>query len=288
MKYIKRTYSNKNNGILYELLHYYNNRFILTLLFTNVHNMYLTIDQVEQILSENLYEIEDTVLKSRPFSGFYDNKPSLPPLSLPGGDLGQLAMLYSAAFTYGFEVDFDKAGSLLIELVGGKNALTYKDGMSHTLEAYRYLSFLNKAPESYNMDEIGKSDFFTQVEKMGIHIPDIADGKLQNENAYVILHGELGLYPTYDIKQDSGYRTAHLLIFQQTLANRRLKRYVELLLEKSVIKLYEGLDADYLYEVLAETQDVHIYETLARIDKKMPVFSASLLPSGKIHLEQYS
>ena len=95
------------------------------------------------------------------------------------------------------------------------------------------------------------------------------------------MSGNRSIWPQFSIETPEGRKDIHILIYHKTFADKRRKAYSSLLFKEKILKLYEGLDEEYLYEVLSETMDNHLYITTNHIDPTLPIFSANFDEKGK-------
>ncbi len=246
---------------------------------------YLNKDQVYEMVMENQYSYPEYKYRGRCFSGEFKNSFHLPALSLPGGDLGELAILQSTALTFGFEIDMNKATEVLFQLTCGNEHLTSlsaKDELA-TCDYFRHLA-ANIA--SYNLDKPSLDMLYKLYATL---LPDFnipSDRSHSHEHAVIIFESSQGLYPQYTFESYEGTYESHLLIFHKTLVDLRHRELAKKFVDKKIVELYGGLDVDYLYEVLSDTTEVHLYETVRRIDTKLPIFTVSVDEKQKIIVNQ--
>jgi len=56
------------------------------------------------------------------------------------------------------------------------------------------------------------------------------------------------------------------------------------LIKNSNVKLYGDLTDEYLYEVLSEMSDTHLFETIKQIDSFLPIYSVSITDSSTVDI----
>lgn len=251
---------------------------------TTMVNGYLSKEQVYEIVSENQYSFPEFKFRGRCFSGEFKNSFHLPALALPGGDLGELAILLSTAVSYGFEININKAAEELFQLTGGNEHLSSSIAKSE-LSSCAYFKHLFSNTASYNLNEESLEIFYKQVKHF---LPDFQvpkDRSYTHEHAVLILEASQGLYPQYTLETYEGSFESRILVFHKTLVDLRHKELSRKLVEKKIVTLYDDLDADYLYEVLSETAETHLYETIRFIDPKLPIYSVTIDAEGDISVE---
>lgn len=246
---------------------------------------YLSREQVYEIANENRYAISEPKLRGRCFSGEFRNEKNLPALSLPGGDLGQLSILFSTAQNYGFEIDMNKAAGELFQLTGGNEHLNTVSAKSE-LKNCSYFKHFFEDIASYNLEP----DFLPNFEDVITSVvPTFERPKNRNylhEHAVLIFESSEGLYPQYTYETYDGTFDSRILILHKTLVDERHRLLSQKLLDSKSVTLYDNLDADYLYEVLSETLENHLYETIRFIDSKLPIYSVKVSDNNDITINQ--
>lgn len=250
----------------------------------------LNKDQVYELVSDNLYSVpENSRYISRDISGRYYNTSGLPALALPGGDLGELAVLYGTARSFGFEINHEKALQVLIELIGGVQNFSLVNEKSFKQDdAYRhfYLNYIKNEPEIFSLD---RQDI-DYLEKQRSYLmkkgarETIFTNK-PHESAVIILKGSCGIYPQYEIKLEGGQVKVQIYIYHQTFINLRRKIFAKELVAKQAVTLFEGCDEEYLYQVLSDTAENHLFETLKKEAAGLPLFQV-IVDNDKIKVEE--
>ncbi len=232
---------------------------------------YLNSDQVYTLVSENLYSFPEYKFQGRCFSGEFKNSFHLPALSIPGGDWGELAILLAAADTYGFEIDINKAAQELFQLSGGNKHLLTQDAKNE-LSTCDHLRHMFENMASYNLKQSSLDLLYGEIRQL---IPDFHIPKKRRhvyEHALLIFEASQGLYPQYSFETYDGSFEARVLVFHKTLVDLRHRELSSKLLGKKIVTLYDDLDADYLYQVISEITEIHLYETMHFIDPDIPLF----------------
>ncbi len=238
----------------------------------------LDIEQVRSFVIENRYLPKDQLV-SRCVDGRYPNETELAALAIPGGDAGQLAVIYAAANQYGFMVDEQKVLYSLFDVIGGKEKFSFhSDGKNAqgTLGAgCGHLKQMQIDPEAYQLTK-------EQVDRiLTIQIPcavgygarqTVLEGE-HGEGAALQIQGKYGVYPHSTIETDSGREPVQVFIYHKTFVDERHKILAKKLIEDKAVELYDELDADYLAQVLSETAESHFFETLKRLAKGKPLYN---------------
>lgn len=250
---------------------------------------YLTVSQVEELVSVNRYVYKGEKFQSRCFSGNYQNSERLPPLALPGGDIGDLAVLISASESYGFDCSIQGSIEVMKKLVGAISITTFQHLPEHTAEQCRYLHFLSENPEIFSLNNEKLTEFIQNLKKQGlIDTLDQYRAPKQKESALIIYEGLEGLYPQFEFDSFTTKFNAQVLIFHRTLVDERRKMFVSYLLKEKVVTLYNNLDEDYLYEILSDVGDTHLFETVLKIDPHLPVYNVAVSENGKVKVDKAS
>jgi hypothetical protein len=242
----------------------------------------LTKDQLYQVVQTNRYPIDKINLNfSRCIDGRYQNMVGLSPLTIPGGDVGQLAVIFAAANNFGFAVDKEKVFEILIDfLQGEKNFHFHTDDHSDEkipAGGCGYFKLIKKEPEKFfltNKDIDFIEEKLAKLVKDGVK-PTVLHGH-HDEAAVVMIKGNEGILPRFEIETtvdgETKKITSSIFVFHQTLFKQRQKKLAEMLLSKKAIELFPGLDEEYLTFTLIETGENHLFETLSQLGKGLPIY----------------
>jgi hypothetical protein len=218
----------------------------------------LTSDQIEELVSNNLYTYKGNPYIARCFHSDYANSPNLPALSLPGGDIGEIAILIAASLTAGFTINLGKAVNTLYELI-----------------------------EAYDIDQKAQNELVELKKTLGPSGKSKSTYTQSELNACVMIEADYGLFPHYAFNSTEGGMNANILIFQKTFINRRHRKLCKLWVANGSVELFAGLDSDYLYEIISEITENHLFQTLKLSYSNLPLYFASVSPDKKIHIQAY-
>lgn len=247
--------------------------------------MYLSSDQIEELILENQYDFSGNKFQSRCFSGHFENNVSLPALALPGGDIGEILILLSASHTYGFDCDLLKSIKIIKEVSAAAKSQEYQHFNQFAAEECRYLHLLSESPEIFSLkSEMVNSVFRTLEQSELIKNEEKIHKEVYRESACIIIEGNKGVLPHYLFQSAQGTIDARIFIYHKSLIDERRKLIAKNLFQSKAINLLEGQDEEYIYEVLSEVGDSHLFEVLHRIDSNLPIYSATLTPIIKIEL----
>ena len=250
---------------------------------------YLDAHHIEELVRRNCYDLDPNSLQeSRCICGIYENSSNLPALAIPGGDLGEIAIALASAYSFGFEISYKGLQDSLKEIIGNKNRIKSILNYGHDPYLCPYLRALNKYPQQYGFGDEAKEQFNELIRDFGISKDRliIEPFKSKNEQALIILQGSKGIYPRYVFETDYGRWESSVLIYQKTLVNLRHKALSKKLVEKRDVKLFKGLDEEYLYEVISEMTDTHLFETLQHIDSALPIYSVTVPENNDIDIKK--
>lgn len=217
-----------------------------------------------------------TPFLSRCIDGRYPVSSQLPALATPGGDAGELAILLATAHVYGFELDAQKAQAILLDIIGGGEHFS-----SEPVSSCMHLTHVFSDPAAYNLHP---DDLKTLTHLLGLgkteHVrPVLLEGKHQ-EGAVLQIKGNWSVQPSGIIETEHGNIVASVLIFHQTLAGARQRRIADELLTQSAVKLFDGLDAEYLSEAFSSVTEDHLLETLKREAAGLPIYQLNYTDEG--------
>lgn len=257
--------------------------------------IFLTKDNVFELVMNNKYklETEDSYI-SRCVTGRYDNEKGLPMISLPGGDAGELALLYSTAHSHGFEVLFDKAFLVLCTLIGGIQhfSLHTDNPTKQSLigSGCFYMNEIYTDPVTYSLEETHMEVLKKQlaaVKARGVEEKVLSMDSV--EGAILLVKGEMGIYPQYEYESELDGRDikTQVYVYQKTLVNRRRKIFVDQLIAENAVKMFEGCDDEYLYQVLSNEAENHLFEFLKKRADGLPIYAVEIDDKQKISIEHY-
>ncbi|MFA9288294.1 MAG: hypothetical protein ACEQSA_00235 [Weeksellaceae bacterium] len=238
--------------------------------------MYLSKDIVATAIIDHVYEVPDEKESiSRCFTQtVFTPEAFIPPVSLPGGDLGEFAILVAAATEYGFEFDAEKLFS---------SVCAFYKGDILALEPSLHLPYLFKDPHLYGLEK--------HIQILEKYIK--RDQKIQITNYHkrfagvILVESNHGITPEWQIETDAGLVKLPVLILHKSFIDKRHQILAQQLIDTKAVELYGDLGVDYLYEVLSEMTDVHAMETLKHIDPQLPFFAAKEKEPGIFAVEQY-
>jgi hypothetical protein len=203
-------------------------------------NKPLSIDEIRNLVKTNGYDVAEK------------NK-LLTPIGLPGGDIGQLAVIIMAANNYGFEINLEKSFQSLIEVIGGKENLELNT------------NFYNDPTCSLSKEQM---DFIYKkagVDKIKLHESNF-------EGAVLLIYGNnKSVTGQFIFKK----MPVQVFVFHQTLSDLKNRLLAKKLLENKAIILLPELDEDYLYMALNETIEVYLMETVIKIAKGLPIYKVN-------------
>lgn len=222
-----------------------------------------------------------TQFLSRCIDGRYPVSPQLPARAIPGGDAGELAILLATANAYGFELDAQKAQAVLLGVIGGGNLFSTEQASSCL-----HLKHVFSDPSAYNLhpDDLKTlTHLLTLVQKESSQ-EIVLEGK-HREGAVLQIQGAWGIQPSGILETEHGNIAVSVFIFHRTLADSRHRRIAEELIAQSAVKLFEGLDAEYLYEAFSSVTEDHFLETLKREAVGLPIYEVTVTDEGSSSLK---
>ncbi len=246
-----------------------------------LNRILLNKDQVYELVTNTIYvPQEKEKYRSRCISGRYTNHPKLPALAIPGGDIGELALLYAAATAYSFEIDYKKAFKVIADIVGGVEHLSYHIPCSHITEVI-------KEPLAYSLQPDQLVTLTEQLDEIKkAHANEFESPANHMEGAVLMIKGEFGVLPHSVVKTELADAGVQVYIYHRTLGDQRRRLIAQKLLEEKAVTLLDGLDEEYLYEVLTDTGDTHLFETIKRIASGLPMFLVDITSPSHIKIEE--
>ena len=106
------------------------------------------------------------------------------------------------------------------------------------------------------------------------------------EGAVLIVRGNYGVLPKYVLEDESKRILVEVFVYQATLSDSRHRVLSKKLLENKAVELFPGCDEEYLYEVMIEMAENHLFETANRLAKGLPIFTVEFQSDGTFSIEQ--
>ncbi|NTU46022.1 hypothetical protein HGA88_00150 [Candidatus Roizmanbacteria bacterium] len=254
-------------------------------------NVTLAPADIQDLITANTYPVEEsTRFISRCMEGQYEKAP-LPSLAIPGGDAGDLAILYATGEKYGFTVEYEKALDTFLDLIGGSaNFSLHTDCYAAGNEGAAGCSCLQQIRlhgEAFGITQEQIVILNSQIERVKKEGAQelLLNGDHQ-EGAVLIVEGQYGVLPQYQTSSFAGAGVVQVLVFQKTLVDARHKEFARKLVENGGVKLLDGCDEEYLYETLSETTDDHFLETVKRITPGLPLYLVRFDEAGEFTVEE--
>lgn len=251
----------------------------------------LSLEEIKGLIGDNLYQPStNNLFLSRCFDDFNQDLSNLPVLSLPGGDLGELALILGTANNFVFEVDYQKAFEILIELIDGQKNFSCCRGGFYSLKDNQalnhYWQLILKKPADYHLSQ-KEIDFLKEKINHIKKTKPLFNQEIKKEikkTAVVVVKGEQGVYPIAEIVKAGQTITAGFFVYQKTLVDNRRQQLAKDLIRKKAVVLYPGCDWQYLYQVMTDEADYHLWTTLVNLAKELPVFEVEVKEQNQIKI----
>lgn len=235
-------------------------------------------DQVRELICANSYKVpEKTKFLSRCVDGRYETSDNLVPLAIPGADLGEITLVMATGNSYGFEVDLKKTVTSLLEIIGGVENFQFhtdthadREILASGCGLWRQV---NLDPAAFDLEknqvkDIGK--VLTTLKKQGAKETVLIGDHL--EGAVLQVKGNCSIYPRLFIKTAEGNIEIEVFVYQGTLVDERHKLLAKKLIKNKAVKLFPGCDWEYLYQVLSDEAERHLFEILKRLADGLPLY----------------
>lgn len=248
----------------------------------------LNQEQISKLVLANKYPVDEkNHFISRCIDGRYKRADNLPALALPGADAGELALILSTPNVFGLDIDRQKVFQCLVDVVGGvKNLRFHTD--SHAKKGVvcggcGYMREIKEDPQAFNLVK-EDVDFILQkaedAKKKGAQ--EILLLGNHEEEAVVTVRGPYGLYTQYN---DNSISASQIFVFHDSLVSSRHKILAKKLLQEKAIKTLTAGNQDYLFTILSETTENHLFEIAKRLAKDLPIYAVNFDQGGNFDLE---
>jgi len=252
-------------------------------------NKALTLDEVRNLVATNSYEVtEKNKLLTRCIDGRYKNSPDLAPVGFPGGDIGQLAVIITAANNFGFEIDLEKTFQSLIEVIGGKkNFGLHTDSHGDPKKIASgcgHFKQINLDSKAYNLTKEQVDFIYKKVEevkKAGANEVVLQGDHL--EGAVLLVYGNnKSVMNQFTVKG----KTVQVFVFHQTLSDLGNRLLAKKLIADKALILPPELDENYLFISLSEIAEIHLMETATRLAKGLPIYKVNFEDDGETEIKE--
>ncbi len=248
----------------------------------------LSEEQIRKLVSDNKYTVDkDSKYLSRCFDD-RDSAENVPSLSIPGGDVGEIALILAAGNAYGFEVDIKKSFDALSGLVGGRNNLSFHSNISLRQSfsgACGHFNCMRKDPAAYSIEKV-QLDAIGQELNIFTQSGTKTNYKNHDAGALLLVRGAYSLPVRGFVDTAEGKVYAEYFVFHHSLANERHKILADVLIEKKAVRLFPGCGAEYLYEVLAEMTEQHLFETTKKLARGLPIYRIEFHEDGEYTIDR--
>jgi len=104
--------------------------------------------------------------------------------------------------------------------------------------------------------------------------------------AILQIKGQYTVNSLFSLRTEARLIKGVMFIFQETLINRQHRILAKKLIGEKAVKLFPGCDEEYLYEILTEVTESHLFETLKKLASGLPIFQVSFDSDGSFTLEE--
>lgn len=105
-------------------------------------------------------------------------------------------------------------------------------------------------------------------------------------SAVLQIKGDYVLASKLFLKSQQEDMAVNIFVFYETLVNQRHRIVAKKLIEKKAVTLFPGCDDEYLYEALSDMIDNHLYETMRRLGKGLPIYYVEFDSEGSFTIEE--
>lgn len=250
----------------------------------------LSLEELSLLLKENRYPVSKmNRFKSRCVDGRYQNEESLPPQAYPGGDLGLMAAILAAGRSFGFDLDREKAFQTLLDVVSGwKNFGFHSDSHANPeiiASGCGHFSQMRKDPSSYSLEKedlVFLENMLERVKKEGGE-EVVLEGD-HKEIGALLIKGDFSVKPRFKIQTDDGEKKIQVFVFHQSLTDEKIRLLSKKLIENKAVNFRDGENEEFLIHALQETTENHLFETLRRLAKGLPIYEVVFNEDGDFSL----
>lgn len=194
-------------------------------------------------------------------------------LYIPGGDIGDMAIFLAAAHNYGFEIDKGALWNIL---------MSYQSPELDHISKSPHLHEIIDNNKAFQLDDSDCRFIESLIPHKGHRVENVLNG------AAILMKGQFTLPSCMEIVANTQRKNIYPFIFHYSLINKRHKDTVKKLLEENALKLFPGQDEEYLYEVISDMTDNHLFESIKRLIPTLPIYLVSFEENGNFSIETLS
>lgn len=209
----------------------------------------------------------DAVVRYRCSDCFYDGRDTQAEVVMPGGIVGEYAIVSSMAQSYGYEI----APHKVVQIVEGLPTIPRSKQYSCA-----YCAQLLADPQSFNAP--GVQQLIDQPD------PNLKPQHL--EGAIVKIKGDYTVPASSFVENVSGKYALRLYLFHQTFLDAKHRELARRLIDEEVIRLLPGLDEEYLYEILADATETQFLLAITKTTQNLPIYAVTFSPDGQFTIEE--
>lgn len=272
--------------------------------------MILNQNQIYQLLKDNSFPLKKEEILCRCIDGRYgkntksqkiDSKSpitkinNLPSITIPGGDIGQMALILAATHNFGFKINSKKLLEVYEEFLSGWQNFHYHSDDHHPINSLAsgcgYYQLINSRPKKFYLEKNDLEFLQNHLKKINKKThQEILFGQ-HDEGAILLVKGKVNIFPRYSfttvVDDKEEVIESSVFVFNQTLFAIREKALAKILVEKKVIELFSGLDWEYLTFTLMEMAEIHLFETLTQLAPGLPIYKLIFDENLNFKIEEF-
>lgn len=252
----------------------------------------LSRSQIDEFVRDCKYKVEENEkFLSRCIDGRYKNESNLAPLAIPGADAGELALIFATANIYGFELDPEKVFISLIEVIGDiKNLNFHTDSHQDSKDPASgcgHMTQIRLDPKIYNLEKdqlVLIDSFLKKAKKLGAK-EIVLEGE-HLEGAVLQISGDYSVYPRNVFGTKLREVEMQVFVYQSSLVDKRHRALAKSLLKNDAVKLFNGCDEEYLYQVISGTTEEHLMLTVKSLAKGKPIYAVNFIGNEEFEIKE--
>lgn len=106
------------------------------------------------------------------------------------------------------------------------------------------------------------------------------------EGTVLFIEGPYYVSSKLTLKVEGIEKTVTIFVYHRTIANAQMKSLAKKLIQSEAVKLYEGCDEEYLYEVLTNTFETYLFDFIKMKAKVLPIYEVKFSEDASYKLEK--
>ncbi len=228
----------------------------------------LTKSQLREFIKTNAFEIN----KAQPGVGCIEFSQNPKKVAFPGGDIGIISLFLSSATIYGF--DLKRQEFLKMYQKETVSPLSCEKDCFYTKN-------IISNPERFFLQR-SDIEFLKEIQKKCL----LEKAQKQKEEVFFLIKGNAFVYQKFKIRENERTKTVFALAINIDTTTNFVKKICKQAFEEKIITLRFGLDIEYLSEVVLETLENHLWQSVVNHYKGIPIYQVRFKTENNFEIKE--